>query len=230
MGQNKLVRVFFLTTIILSACLSKNENYFRAKMNASLKEQREKFGLDYTKHNLLEHFPKDIMKSGISLQVSEPSCPPSYSCSAQRGSVFLICKVDSIKNIKSDLHLLHTKYNSDSLIIIDLHMLYRDGFNHEKCNKWFAGKVPVPCFENFDFGLGKYEGKEKHNDVKYKLSTYTIPDDLFVYVISAESGNFWKVPCYEKRPEVLKEWQNGYSTGFAFSEKHSLMIFWTMIW
>jgi hypothetical protein len=105
------------------------------------------------------------------------------------------------------------------------------GFKVEKCNKFYKDKYPIPYFEKIDFGLGLKRRKDTViNKQRYFTSTYFIPTDLEIYVISAQAGNYWKVDCKEKRPESLKNWINGYSRGIAISNKENLLIYWVMVW
>jgi len=231
MARNKiLVFSSIVLVVFFSGCFSKKENYFLSKMNTSLKEQKKSFGIDYKKTNLLSHFPDNIMNNGLSLHVSPPSCPPSFKCSAQFGNIYLICKIDTTNNLIHDNILFDTEYLTDSNIVVNLSELRRSIFPVAKCNQWFANKKPIPYFESFNFGMGEKEEQKKVDGETHYNYTYTIPSDLHVYVIKAESGNFWKEDCNETRPALLKEWQSGYSKGVAISEKENIIVYWTMIW
>ena len=227
-------RILFIISVVLmfflSGCNSKQKNPGLLKMNSILKEQKVNFGIDYKKANLLNHFPDNIKNNGLLLRAFPPCCPPSFKYNAQFGHVYLICKVDTISKCIHDNFLDEINYFDDGNIIINLTELRKSVFPVKKCNLWYANKYPIPYFESFDFGLGeKEEQKVVDGETQYNY-IYNIPNDLQVRIIGAESGNFWKENCNEKRPATLKEWQNGYSKGIAISEKENIIMYWTMIW
>ncbi len=201
--------------------------------NNVLNEQRKVFGIETNTNNLLDHFPERIKKGSFYLHAYPPSCPPTYECSAQFGTISLIVNKQSYHKELSmifERKIVYKTSYSDSNIIINLLELRKINSPVEKCNKWYSNKLPVPYFENYNFGLGKKEISKTVDGELYFNSTYIIPSDLLVYVINAEAGDFWKESCNEKRPESLKEWKHGYSKGFALSEEKNIIVYWTMIW
>jgi len=194
-----------------------------------LKEQKTVYDKYYNKKNLLSHFPNKIGFDNITFFASPPSCLPKFECKKQWGYHYQICKFDTSKCFTQDF-LMESKYLADSNIIINLTELKRSIFPVEKCNKWFENKYPIPYFEYFDFNLGDNNKVEEIDGETHHNFIYIIPSDLEVYVLEAEAGNFWKVDCYEKRPEELKEWKNGYSKGIAISKKESIIMYWTIVW
>ncbi len=200
--------------------------------NINIKEIETAFESEYLKSNLLSHFPEKI-KDNKKFRMSSfpPYCPPSYECRAQFGKVYLIDKRDaSMENGFINSCLYHTAYSDDSLIIINQIGLRKELFTEEKYNKAFKHRYPIPYFENYDFKLGEKTSTEVIEGEKHVNYIYTIPNDLEVYVLEAEAGNFWKENCNENRPESLKEWKHGYSKGIATSATEKLIIYWTMIW
>jgi len=227
------VKIFFVFLIILfSGCNIKN-GYFLTQANKVLKEQKSKFGLDFYKNDLLNHFPKKIKNNNVSFWSSPPTCPPTYKCYKQYGDVFYIVnKADYQKelNILFEREIAFKSTYNDSNIIINLSNLKNNNFPVEKSNKYCANKLPIPYFESYNFGLGEKIKSKQIKDEVFESYTYTIPSDLQIYVLQAEAGNFWKVNCNENRPEALKEWQHGYSKGFAISNEEDIVIYWSMIW
>ena len=230
MVQIRTLLIFSLTLLLLIAC--DNSNVYLSKMNNALKEQKAHYGKEFKKTNLLSHFPDDILSNGISLRISPPSCPPSYECRAQFGNVYLITKNEISNKFTEPESVFDVKYSEDSNIVINLSELRKDIFPVKKCNKWYQNKLPIPYFESCDFGLGQKVAKKyiDGDSVPYFEYTYTIPSDLYVYVVKAEPGDFWKESCNENRPIALKEWQHGYSKGFAVSEEQNIIVYWVMIW
>ncbi len=227
------IRLYIFFIILFVGCNS-NENNVLKQMNKLLEEQRSGFSKDYLKKDLLVHFPERIKNNRMSCFSYPASCPPTFKCSSQFGEIcFIVDKFDYMKELNELLldtsQMCVYDYNEDN-IIIKTTELRGDRFPVEKCNKWFADKLPIPYFENYDFGLGEVQETVEVDGQVYCESIYSIPSDLQVYVIDAKAGDFWKESCNENRPESLKEWKHGYSRGIAISESENIIVYWTMIW
>lgn len=227
-------KIILTLLTIISGC-NTNSSYYLTQANKMLNEQRKGFGKESSKDSLLSHFPTRIKNDSVSFHSSPPSCPPSFRCSKQFGEIYII--VDKLDYQEELSNLLAGKigYKAayvDINVIVNLSELRKDIFPVEKCNKWYAEKLPIPYFEDYDFGLGEKKEKKiiEGEETPYYNHIHTIPSDLQVYVVKAEAGDFWKESCNEARPESLKEWQHGYSKGFATSEKENMIVYWTMIW
>lgn len=229
-NNNYTLIIISLFLVFISGC---NMNKYTHDVNEILDREKTTFGIETNKSNLLEHFPKKIKNNNMFSGVYPPSCPPTYECSKQYGDIFLIVdKPDYQEELSKFLegNLAYKTSYTDSNIIINLSELKRKRFPIEKCNKWHANKLPIPCFEGYNFGLGEKEIKKEIKGETYVDHTYNIPFDLQVYVIRAEAGDFWIESCNEKRPKDLKEWQHGYSIGFAISDEENIIVYWTMVW
>jgi hypothetical protein len=235
MVVNKII-TYLLLIIIFAGCKNSNsqKSTISDKVNMAIKGAKSSFEEVYLVKNLFNIFPV-VTSSDIRFENYGPVCPPANICKSQNGSLFLMLKDKKTLNSSLDSVIFYTRYNSDSNIIIDLPDLSNEVFIIKKCNVFHFGKVPIPYFEYYDFGLGtlkilqeKYS--ENGNTFINKRWVHNIPEDLQVYVVDAKSGDFWKESCNEKRPESLKEWQHGYSKGFAISEKENMLIYWNMIW
>ena len=158
-------------------------------------------------------------------------------CNNQNGEIVIIGnKSDYLEDLRKvlDKEIFYTTdYFSKSNFIIDITELIRTLSPVVKCNTYHKGSLPIPYFENYDFGLGVKETLTKQIDGEprpRRHTIYNIPEDLKVYVIKAEAGNFWKFGCKENRPETLGKWKHGYSKGVAVSDKYDRVVFWTIIW
>ena len=229
--ENNSIR--FTNFIILIILMAKCSSAPLVELNKRYTKSIVNFGNESIIKNINDHFPHKIKNFNLQFYSSPPSCPPTFDCIAQYGDIYLIVNKSDYEeqtNSLMDIPIEYqTEYTEDN-IIINLNSLKQDVFSVDKCNKCFSNKLPIPYFESYDFGLGKniIETKVK-NDTLYDYQ-YTIPDDLEVCVIKAESGDFWKKNCNEKRPASLKEWQHGYSKGFAISKKENKIVYWTMVW
>jgi hypothetical protein len=228
-------RLFIYIAILLASCAEQQSWYLREN-NIILSGQFKTFFDETTIMGLLDHFPRKIKNDSASLRAFPPSCPPTFECQGQYGDIELqVIKSDYLpefNELLSKSFQYNTNY-SDSNIIINLSDLRRSLFPVEKCNNWYKDKLPIPYFDSYNFWLGEKEVKKKWVDKEdgyFFNYTYIVPTDLQVYVIQAEAGDFWKVSCNEARPESLKEWQHGYSRGFAVSDSLDILVFWAMIW
>ena len=230
MKKNNFKYIAILSTILILGCSTNNHLQF---INQETNRLKVSFGIESSRSAFLSHFPKSIKNVNTIIESSPPSCPPTYKCSAQFGDVILIVDKSDYQEELSNLLSGEIAYKTsylDSNIVINLLELRKDIFPVKKCNKLYVNKLPIPYFESYDFGLGTIETKKEVQGELYFDYTHTIPADLQVYVVKAEAGDFWKESCNEKRPESLKEWQHGYSKGFAISENEDMLIYWTMIW
>lgn len=220
--------LFILSILLVIGCKVDNK-----RANEILNNVKLTFGKETNKSNFLDQFPQQIKNVNIFFEINPPSCPPSVNCSKQYADIFLVVNKSEYNEELTELlngkKILETKYSDDN-IIINLTELRRNIFSINKCNNWYSNKLPIPYFEKYDFGLGFIKERKEINQKVHFNYIHNIPPDLKVFVIEAEAGNFWKTNCNEKRPLSLKEWQNGYSKGFAISEKEDFLIFWTMIW
>lgn len=229
MGRNRICVILALTFMV-TGCMTNKDDINSSQFYELLKQQKITFGEDYNVGDLLNHFPETTKDSMQTLHSAPPTCPPSFDCLAQFGEVYLVCKSKGDSDSVVENAIFKTKYFCDSNIVINVSELRKDIFFNKKCNIGYDNKYPIPYFESYDFGLGKKEvKKEVEGEIHYEYR-HTVPSDLFVYVIDAKAGNFWKENCNERRPDSLRYWKNGYSKGIAISRRESIIVYWTMIW
>ena len=224
---------FLFTSLLIVSFGGCNTNSYMRNLNHLFNEQKVAFGKEMNMSNLLTHFPKKIINKNVFFEAKPPTYSYSHKYRKQFGDIFLaVNKSEYHKEFSALLNeeMSYVSAYTDSNTIINLSELRKDIFPVEKCNKWYQNKLPIPYFESYDFGLGDQETKKKVDGVLCFEYTHVIPSDLQVYVINAEAGDFWKESCNEKRPLALKEWQHGYSKGFAVSEEQNIVIYWVMIW
>lgn len=226
------IKIVFVLLLLSQGCNNSNSN--KVKFSNYLSQGKENFLKSFQVTDIFSHFPESYDVYNTRVNLNQPACPPLYDCNAQYGDLLFIQKKE-----KNQIYSFHPDendiiYKSDYFnenIIIDLTELKKVIYPVEKCNKWFEEKFPLPYFESYDFGLGQSKVKvEIADEAPYFIHTYVVPSDLQVFVFDAKPGDFWKESCNEKRPEALKEWQNGYSRGIAISEKEDLLVYWVMIW
>ncbi len=187
---------------------------------------------------LLKHFPVHVSgKITGTISYLPADTPREYGCKSQNAEIIIIGnRADYLEDFKkaiNDTIIYTTNYFSDNNFIIDIPELKRSLFPVEKCNKYYRDEMPIPYFENYDFGLGEKTVLKKQikGEPRPRSHTvYVVPEDLKVYVIAAQAGNFWKFDCNENRPETLGKWKHGYSKGIAISDKTNKVVFWVIVW
>ncbi len=154
-------------------------------------------------------------------------------------SDFCGCAYFSI-NITSDMldslermdYIEKIKY-SDTLFTIDVpYMTYAESYRNPMKDSL---QIPIADMRRHSyFTLGKYCCDTFFiGEYRFIEEREILPDDLIVYVIEAESGNFWKnkdKAVNEKRPVLSEHWKHGYVKGIAVSNKLSHACWWAIAW
>jgi hypothetical protein len=227
----KSIFLLIVISISFSNCSFNKEKLYLSNLNRHYNNGKDIFVKNYQKSNLLDFFPEQIIDTSSRYSSFPPTCPPRFECMSQFGETFLCTSLDSFSGINMQDSLLYaTTYFCDSNLIINQFEFAKVKTVIDKCNIYFNGRYPIPCFENYNLGLGKTTEEQVINQETHYLNIYTVPSDLKVYVVEAEAGDFWEIPCNEERPESLKHWKHGYSKGHAISEDLNLIIYWAMIW
>jgi hypothetical protein len=214
--------------IVLLSCKGNSKD-----VNTILTIQQKSFAKDSYVGDLLNFIPEKVNDNNVFFEVFPPACPPTYECSAQFGDIYLNINKESHQDLYEETLKQKFKFKTDYYeenIIINLYELKDSIFHTDKCNISYDHKYPIPHFEDHDFGLGCITEEKSLNGEKYLNYKYMIPNDLIVYVVDAQSGNFWRKDCNEKRPNTLGVWKHGYSKGYAISNVKNMIIFWAMIW
>lgn len=182
----------------------------------------------YEKKNIFEHFPESTDTPSLFRGVKMlPTSNDIFGYLYQYSTFEKDNK--NIEIIRKDSFVYKTQYKSSDNIVFNSYG-FRDNDNLS-FNHWYKDKYPMPSFEDMNFSLGMvFEEVLKSNGKIDKESQYVIPLDLEVIVLDAKPGYYWKIKSDNKRPDSLKEWQHGYSRGYAISEKYKKIVYWTIVW
>ena len=202
MVQNK-IKYSIIFIAILTSC---NENNFNFKqrfrfVNNSINEF-------YIEKQLTNHFPEYNDNSSIvSYFMSSPDKNVSVS------EIFLIKKYNATQiedEIMKNKYIFEARYSDDMFFHLRLSWI-RDSVNYYLYDyNEISEKYPVPVFILVDFGHSyEYDEKTIDNDKEIFWEKSVLPDDLYVYLIDAEKGDFWKNKEDSIRPEILGEWKHG---------------------
>jgi hypothetical protein len=229
--EKVIIRLVVLSFILLVGCEQKrNEERFKRYIT----ESKSSLNRSYEITDLFEHFPDSFDFRNIGFLFYPPVSPPENECIKQFGDFIMMqsysVEKEEIEALIKSKYIYKTNY-FDKNIIIDLIELRKEIYPIKKCNKWVKDKYPIPYFEKYDFGLGGDKTKVfVKGESPIYVHTHIVPEDLQVYVIKSEAGDFWIESCDEKRPEPLKEWKHGYSTGIAISNQENIIVYWVIVW
>lgn len=223
-----------LLSILLITQYSCIDNAVVHTCKENLKKAQKGIERCYSVKGIFDHFPKSYSsKSYIHMQSSVPSTefdPQTYQGIYSANSyLFLDMGADS-KRLIPESYIYKTRYSNRNFFIDDSFSYYKYYDTLKLRNVALLGAYPIPYFMDFDFGLGSERFDLRKIGIQLVCDKYNVPDDLEVYVLKAESGNFWKLKVNQERPEELGDWKNGYSCGLAISIKHNKIIYWMIAW
>ncbi|MDD2798343.1 MAG: hypothetical protein PHV20_07080 [Bacteroidales bacterium] len=219
MEGNKVSKLLLaiLTVLILSNCTYSLDGYDYTKSI---------FRKYYSKKDITSHFP---VKTGDKCYgyFFGPSSKVNF------GDMYLaeFTTSEKIEEVKKEHFQYIDRFGSDKLFSIKIDLV-RD--SSEICRSGISNNfIPIADIESLNLGLGELEDSIYNPDIqKYiPISKYIMPKDLIVYVIEAKSGDYWeKAVIRQSRFSLLGKWKNGFSRGYAISEKEKILIYWVAAW
>lgn len=220
MGKNRLILLFLIA--LFGSCVSRNRPFEQA-----IHEYSIQLDSSYSIPNLCDHFPEYIENGpNVVLQITWPS-------DAAKSEIYLSnkCTNSQANDILSKNRIVQKYRFSDSTnFFMTLSWMWDSTiFAKHVCFPNDKAKLPIPQFENIEFGTKTITYSEISDGEVYNVETQLPPEDLEVYVIDAQHGDFWKTNNTQ-RPALLMEWKNGYSRGFAFSKTSEIFIYWLIAW
>jgi hypothetical protein len=198
---------------------------YNSRLELELKKTIEVFELEY-EINIHGHFPEKIKNANFIH--SYLIRPDSFS---YFGSSFV-----TVRAGKEEISEILQKYpdcksiRDNEFFVVDCG-LFRDCENYDSLRS-YNESVPIPDFQQIDFRIGETIDSAFSSKVGGYLPIvkYILPDDLSVIIIESQSGNFWKTKHNERRCTKITPWQNGYSYGYAISEKYNYITYWAIAW
>lgn len=70
-------RILIIISLFLMSSFGCTTNTNLSQINKTLKEVKLTFGIEFSKSNLLNHFPNNIKNDSIYFRAFPPSCPPT---------------------------------------------------------------------------------------------------------------------------------------------------------
>lgn len=201
---------------------------------------REEFVMQITKMYeldfLMDHFPKtrhnEIGKSN-KWSASYYRCDdyPGYSNYRFVGDYNEEASVSLIDSIEKRDYKSIYLFSDSVLMKLDIpYLVLEKSF---KRMEFDSLTIPIYNFQDTDFNLGKEEDSVFFNGRYWYGEHSVIPSDLIVYVIDAQSGNFWRnkeLADKEPRPVLPQKWKHGYSRGIGVSRSCNRVCWWVMAW
>ena len=216
MAQSKKI-IFLLVSYFLFSCNIKNTN-----QDYVLNKFKIEINYYYSIKNTYSHFPHDITDTSIKQTYI---VWPSQECISQ---VYVLQKTDymGLSNIADNQSIKQSSAYLDSTnFIMTLDWLWDTTSIHHKHTDDQLSKLPIPDFIAVRFDTKEISYSEEIEGENIVFTRHTVPEDMIVHVIDAQSGCFWKNKAVTIRPSSLGRWEHGCSKGFAVSESLSIICF-----
>jgi len=212
--------VFFISMLLSHGCVNS-----QSRVEIELQESKNVFIQEY-KIDIHRHFPEKIINAKFIH--SYLIRPDSFS--------YFGSSLVTVRAGKEEISEILKKYpdcksvRGDEFFVVDCG-LFRDCENYDSLRS-YDESVPIPDFIKIDFKLGEIPDSVYIPKIGKKAPIYhfVIPEDMKVAVIESQSGNFWKTKHHERRCTKISPWQNGYSYGYAISEKYNYITYWAIAW
>lgn len=234
--MNKIIKftVLFVCVTIFADCDHYNDNTIYDN-HPSKRLFIKQMKLMYEK-DIIDFFPSIRQNPYLGSNCRAYNYSP---CDDSTQSDFSACAYFSV-NINSEMldslermdYIKKIKY-SDTLFTIDVpYMTYAESYRNPMTDSL---QIPIADMRRHSyFTLGEYCCDTFFiGEYRFIEETEILPDDLVVYVIEAESGNFWKnnekAAC-EKRPILSEHWKHGYVKGISVSKNLSHACWWAIAW
>lgn len=182
----------------------------------------------YKNKTIINHFPKKIKL------IRNFYC---YSLSRDVDFAEIYLSVNSnikdIELIKKNRYKFIGEFKSDNLFQVNVDLIRDSSETYASKVDFAHDLIPIGNIEQFDFGLGQQNDTiYTNNQNKYNvINKYVLPEDLKIYVIDANSGDFFVNDVFRvKRYSQLRKWKNGFSRGIAISEKYKIIMYWLITW
>lgn len=205
MNPNKIV-LFLLLLISFTSC---NNDQIRNKKS----DEDYLEALGRMDPQLTDHFPSKIITTNYSTH---------YVKKVENNEVYLIHYVYNVSDndLKSarrftrSKSIAHYNANDSCLLIINRNETKQDSLIMD--SNCYIDKVPVPRFKDVIH-------PQSSNYIKLN-SNYVL------YVIEANSKDFYRTYNLKPNESMPNNWKNGYSKGIAINEKEKTIIYWITIW
>jgi len=173
---------------------------------------RYKADLELYPNFLVDHFPKEIKKKPIIVDINNDTTNMCIS--------FSLTKYYDQENDLLSFPIKVSYHATDSnLVVIKRSLLLRKSrkrYSKEDLNN----NYPIPYFEFKDY-----------SDFRNAFSQETksgLSKDFKINIIDSNVGGYWDgLKPLSYMPEG---WKNGYSKGISINEKANIIIYWVIIW
>jgi hypothetical protein len=162
---------------------------------------------------LTDHFPAKIFATNYSTY---------YAKKEKKNEVYLIHyaynvsnnELKSVRRFAGSKSIAHYNAYDSCLLIINRNETKWDSLTAD--SNCYIDKFPVPQFKDVIH-------PQNSNYVKLN-SNYVL------YVIEANSKDYYKTYNLKPNERMPNDWRNGYSKGIAINEKEKAIIYWIAIW
>lgn len=221
MEQSNKIFILLASCYLLTCCVEIN------KQDHDFNKLKTEISNYYSIKNTFDHFPNDITDNSIKQTYI---VWPSQECLSE---VYVLQKSDAktISKIIDNQCIKQSSVFFDSTnFIMTLDWLWDTTNIHHLHSEDQLSSIPIPDFAAVNFGTKEISYSENIDGENVTFTKQEIPEDFIVFVIEAQSGNFWKNKTDSIRPNSLGNWKHGYSRGFAVSESMSIICYWLIMW
>ena len=223
MERNRLINLALCFLALLNVTFSCRVKNIYSETTKSIVQFNNCINSD----SLFSHFPSKIVNS--ELLSGYYNIPVKGNCF---GSILLCLKQSDeiINKIQSGKFIMSDSLNSDNFFTLEYDRLTDTSrYSHHLENE---NKLPITDFYETNYLIGELPDSTYLFDEKMyvPISKYAPPADLKIFIIDAKPGSIWKEQCNKPRSSSLSNWQNGYSRGYAISQKNKIIVYWIVVW
>lgn len=224
--------------IIIALCSCKQDCYNDLPGRTAFVKQLHSM---YEVEDITSHFPSSWNESCRSdknwtsyyLNSDDDSIYHNFRCFCYYACDLDVSQIDALTNRTT--YLYRSNFNSDSLLKIDVvYMKHIESYHQIVFD---TIKAPIYDFRDVNFKLGEQKDsiylEFECSSGYFNNNKQVLPEDLLIYVVDAQPGNFWKnkeLADLEPRPVLPEKWKHGYSRGIGVSRSCSRVCWWVMAW
>ncbi|HBS85826.1 MAG: hypothetical protein A2W91_13005 [Bacteroidetes bacterium GWF2_38_335] len=211
--MKKFIFYCFILVIIFCGCKSSNkENAVIYIANKSyflwFFDNEYQDVISFFPDSLINHFPK-------SYPISTKIYTYSHSKTDEIYWVTLTCDYVDTFNLNKKNSIIVSPNDSMLYLVNKVMWDENDGY-FEKLEKMNYNFIALPYFKEEEFSTNLTECK--------------LPLDFVIYIIESKEGIFLSKEYFSKNEYSAEKLKNGFSRGYAISNKRNIIIFWLIIW
>lgn len=180
-------------------------------LNITEPEQQAQYIESYKSFDseLVSHFPKKIPNNWSSSTFGSPKYINEYSRTAELSLSIQLTSKEKFESLKIQLKKEAKNINNSAdscLLIVDS----KENQNLTNCDSYY----PIPQKTIYNFEGDKWKRQE----------------NCEIVLLDYQSGLFFENEYLTSKEYLPKDWENGYSKGYAFDNNEQIIMYWLIIW